>query len=187
MLVDMLQYYNLVKENNINIIYSGPIWSDGVEGIGNTLRKKLEYEDMPLAASQAVFSVFVEQMNNMLFYSAEKEEFNNAETGTHLDVGSGIFILGAEDKRYFLQTGNKMKQNQKDLIKERIDYLNTLDKTQLRKYYKERIKATDDNAESKGAGIGLIEIARRASSKIEYTFTDIDEENIFFSMYVTIG
>lgn len=187
MLVDMLQYYNLIKDNNINIIYSGPIWSDGVEGIGNTLRKRLEFDDMPLAASQAVFSVFVEQMNNMLHYSAEKEHFSNTEKGMTLDVGSGIFILGSEGKKYFLQTGNMMKRKQKELIQERIDYLNTLDKTQMRKFYKEKIKSDNDNPESKGAGIGLIEIARRASSKIDYTFTEIDEENIFFSMYVTIG
>ena len=186
MIGDMLQYYNLVKDSNINIIYSGPIWTDGVEGIGSTLRKRLEFEEMPLSASQAVFSVFVEQMNNIFHYSSEKYHFANGETGREMDVGSGIFILGSQGKQHFLQSGNMMKMPQKALIQERIDYLNTLDKAEMRKYYKERIKAENDNPESKGAGIGLIEIARRASSKIEYTFTDIDEENTFFSMHVTI-
>lgn len=57
----------------------------------------------------------------------------------------------------------------------------------MRKYYKERIKAENDNPESRGAGLGLIEIAKRASSKIEYSFTDMDETSSFFTMYVTIG
>lgn len=187
MLNNMLEYYNFVKDNNINIIYSGPIWSDGVEGIGNTLRKRLALEELPLSASQAVFSVFVEQMNNMLYYSSERDQYADKELGKTVDVGTGIFILGSHDKKYYIQTGNIMKKTQKDIMKERIDYLNTLDKTGLRKYYKERIKAENDNPESKGAGLGLIEVARRTSSKIEYSFTDVDDIHTFFTMYVTIG
>lgn len=187
MINNMYEYYNFVKGNNINIIYNGPIWSDGVEGIGNTLRKRLEIDELPLSASQAVFSVFIEQMNNMLYYSSEKEVFTNSETGKSLDIGAGIFILGSIEKKYFLQTGNIIKKEQQNLIRERIEYLNTLDKAEMRKYYKERIKSENDNPESKGAGLGLIEIARRASSKIEYSFTETDEKYSFFTMYVTIG
>lgn len=187
MIADMLQYYRMVKDSNINIIYSGPIWSDGVEGIGNTLRKRLEVDELPLSSSQAVFSVFVEQINNMFYYSSEKESFKKSEFGADVNIGAGIFVLGSEGKQYFLQTGNMMKKQQQAMMQERIDYLNTLDKTEMRKFYKEKIKAENNNPESRGAGIGLIEIARRASSPIQYNFTDIDDENTFFSMYVTIG
>lgn len=185
MLVDMVKYYEMLKKHNINIIYSGPIWMDGVECIGTTLRKRLEFDAMPLGASQAVFSVFIEQMNNMLHYSADREVFQ--DENSEKNQGTGVFILGCENRQYFLQTGNVMKKQQQKMMKERIDYLNTLDKKELRRYYKERIKAENNNPDSMGAGIGLIEIARRASSKIEYSFTELDEENLFFSMYVTIG
>lgn len=186
MVLDMMEYYNLFKKNNLNIIYSGPIWADGVEGIAGTLRKRLEFDELPLSASQAVFSVFVEQMNNMLMYSAEKESFH-ACGDRPLDVSKGVFILGTQGKTYFLQSGNVMKDENVGLVKERIDYLNTLDKVGLRKYYKEQMKQENKNPDSKGAGLGLIEIARRASSKIEYTFTPLEEGTTFFSMYVTIG
>lgn len=186
MLFDMLAYYKMIQELNINIIYSGPIWTDGIEGIGGTLRKRLEFDELPFSASQSVFSVFVEQMNNMLMYSAEKEKFHESDA-KQLDVAKGVFVLGVQDKSYFIQSGNVMKKDSMELIKNRIDHLNTLDKTELRKFYKEQIKIEDANPESKGAGLGLIEIARRASSKIEYTFTTLDDGLIFFTMFVTIG
>lgn len=186
MLFDMLEYYNMLKMSNVNIIYSGPIWADGVEGIGGTLRKRLELDDLPLTASQSVFSVFVEQMNNMLMYSAEKEHFEASESKS-FNVSTGVFLLGVQGKTYFLQSGNIMKNSNVDLIKEKIDYLNTLDKVQLRKYYREQMKAENKNPESKGAGLGLIEIARRSSSKIEYKFTPMSEGYTFFAMYVQIG
>lgn len=182
---DMLEYYQMLKANNISIIYSGPIWADGVEGIGGTLRKRLELDALPLSASQSVFSVFVEQMNNMLMYSTEKQIFSSESEGS--STSTGAFMLGVQGKKYFLQSGNMMKSENADIMRQKIDYLNTLDKTQLRKYYKEQIKQENKNPNSKGAGLGLIEIARRTSSKIQYKFIPMEEGQTFFAMYVEIG
>jgi hypothetical protein len=186
MIQDMLSYYNMLHNSNINIIYSGPIWSDGIEGIGGTLRKCFEFDDLPLSAAQSVFSVFVEQMNNILMYSTDKD-FSAAEGDKACGASKGVFILGSKDRSYFLQSGNVMKNENVELIRSRLEFLNSLDKAALRKYYKEQMRSADDNSESRGGGLGLIEIARRASSKIEYSFTPLGEGLTFFSMFVTIS
>lgn len=186
MILDMVEYYRMVKDKGLNIIYSGPIWADGVEGLGQTLRKRMEFDAVPLSSSQAVFSVFIEQMNNMLMYSTDQQPFHRPD-GSEFGVASGVFILGSKGKQYFLQCGNLMAKEHVPAMQERIDFLNTLDKTELRKFYKEQIKTDNPNSESKGAGLGLIEIARRASSKIEYTFEPMDNGQTFFSMFITIG
>lgn len=185
MIKDMLSCYTMLRDNNINIIYSGPIWPEGIEGIGATLRKRLEFDKLPLSASQSVFSVFVEQMNNVLMYSADKELVES--DGKAVSAKRGLFVLGSKGRSYFLQSGNLIKSENAELIKNRIEYLNTLDKSELRKYYREQLKGENDNPESLGAGLGLIEIARRAASKIEYSFTPLEDGSSFFSMFVTIS
>jgi len=180
---NILEYSKLLSQHNISIIYSGPLWAEGINGMAEFLQKRLDMDDMPLSESQAVFSVFVEQMNNMLMYSAEKEK--HPETGA-AELSSGIFVLGTQDKAYYVQTGNVVKNSSVGILKERIDFLNTLDKKELRQYYKEQMKAENDNPESKGAGLGLTEIARRAASKIEYEFIPYGEGLSYFSMYVTV-
>lgn len=186
MLFDMLEYCKMLEKNHLNIIYSGPLWMDGVEGIAAILKKRMAYDELPLSASQAVFSVFVEQINNMLMYSADKESPGQPENAFG-EASKGTFVLGKMGKTYFLQSGNVMSSDSIDMIRDRIDYLNTLDKPGLRKYYKEMIRQENRNPLSRGAGLGLIEIARRSSSKIEYDFTPLDEDKCFFSMYVEIG
>ena len=181
MIMDMIGWHKMLSDKKIILIYSGPLWSEGIGGLAGTLKKRFEFDKLPLHTSQEVFSVFVEQMNNMLMYSAEKEQFQTAESP------KGTFILGKDGNTYFIQTGNVMKSESIELIKSRIDYLNTLDKKELRTFYKEQLRLSDDNPESKGAGLGLIEIARRISSKIEYSFTPYDEGFTFFSLYVSIG
>jgi len=188
----------MLNDKKITLIYSGPLWSEGIGGIAGTLKKKLEFDKMPINTSQEVFSVFVEQMNNMLMYSAEKEIFNVSEEDS-TESPKGTFVLGTvndtgdknipdkENKKYFIQTGNVMRNSSVELVKKRIDHLNMMDKTELRKYFKEQMRLEDDNPESRGAGLGFIEIARRISSKIEYDFDPYDDERSFFSLYVTIG
>jgi hypothetical protein len=185
MRLNILEYGKLLAEHNINMIYSGPLWAEGIDGMAEFLQKRLDMDEMPLSESQAVFSVFVEQMNNMLMYSAEKEKHERPETRS-AETSSGIFVLGSHDKSYYVQTGNVIKDSSVGLLKERIDFLNKLDKKELRQFYKEQIKAENDNPESWGAGLGLTEIARRATSKIEYEFIPYGDGLSYFTMYVTV-
>ncbi len=178
----LFEYYNLMTQNKMNIIYMGPMWTDGIGELGFTLKRFLEIEDIPYITSQAVFSVFVEQMNNIVYYSVDKESQHNNKIAS-----KGIFTLSTHDKKYLIQAGNKMNKKSIALIKERIDLLNTMNKEELRKYYRERMLTKDENSESRGAGLGLIEIAKRTSEPIQYNFVDIDENVSFFSMSVTIS
>jgi len=186
MKMDIEQYNEMLDRNNIRVIYSGPIWSDGIDGMAEMMKKRLEFDDVPYSASKSVFSIFVEQINNMMMYSAEKEQKLN-DVSASKEITKGVFVLGLQGDTYFVQTGNLVTNNNADILKERIDYLNTLDKKQLRQYHKERLNSENDNPESKGAGIGLIEVARRSASPIEYTFKPRSDEMQYFTMYLTVS
>ena len=183
MIADVLGHYNMAKECDLDLIYNGPLWSDGIEGLGRTLRKRVEIDELPLSVCQSVFSVFVEQMNNMLMYAADNGCLKSSGGG----VPKGVFLLGTRGRTYVAQCGNVMESANVDFIKTRIDYLNTLDKEELRRYYKEMIKKENLGPGSKGGGLGLIEIAKRSKSPIQYEFSPYGEGLTFFSMYVEIG
>jgi len=186
MITEIIDWYKMLSQKKITLIYSGPLWSEGIGGIAGTLCKRLEYDKIPLNMSMEVFSVFVEQMNNMLMYSEEKEMFTMTD-GCSAESPKGIFVLGKEGSKFFIQTGNAMKNENIEMIKSRIDYLNTLDKAALRSYYKQQMHSPAVHPGSKGAGLGFIEIARRISSKIFYSFTPLSGDLSFFTLYVTIG
>ena len=179
------EYVKILSKHNIAVIYSGPVWSGGIDGMSEMLQRRLDIDNLTLDISHSVFSVFVEQMNNMLMYSADKEILT-AKDGAKAEVSKGIFVLGVKEKTYFVYTGNVLTNHSAEILKERIEHLNTLDKKELRKYYKERLKSENDNPESKGAGLGLIEIARRATSKIAYNLTEHDDGRQYFTIYVEI-
>jgi len=186
MVLDMRKHSGMIKDLNIHIMYSGPMWDDGIKGITGMVKVQLEGEDLPSSAAKSIFSVFVEQVTNMLMYSAEKERFIQPDK-EKIEVSTGMLILGEKNKTYFIQTGNAIKNDSAKLIKQRVDHLNTLDKKEIRQYYREKIRSEDDNPESKGAGLGLIEIAKRATAPIVYLIEPINNDLSYFTMYVEIS
>jgi len=188
-MIDMSEYTGVVEKLNIKVIYHGPMWEDGIKGLAEMVKTHLSHDRIKGSASKAIFSVFVEQVTNMLMYSAEKEQYPAPPDNELVDVPIGMVIMGNKtDKRdtFFVQTKNAVKNENMAFLTERINYLNSLDKNELRQYYKERMRSDNDNPESRGAGLGLIEIARRATAPIEYSFAPLPDGFSFFTLYVEI-
>ena len=184
MIINMTEYINSLKSRNINISYNGPLWEEGIISMADMLKSQLSQKNLPKKASKTLFSVFVEQVTNMLMYSAGREQYE--QTGKD-EAPTGMLVLGQRENIFFIQTGNEIHNKNLEHIKTRIDYLNSLDKDELRLHNKERLRGKNDNPNSKGAGLGLIEIARRATAPISYTIEPIDDELSYFSMYVEIA
>ena len=60
-----------------------------------------------------------------------------------------------------------------------------MDSLELKRAYKAQLKS-NPAPESKGAGLGLLEIARRVSEPLEFDFHRIDEKYTFFALKATI-
>jgi len=183
MVLNMDAYYEMLEELDIDIIYSGPMWDDGIKGLSEMIKVHLDKDDMPENSARAIFSVFVEQVTNMLMYSAEKELYAKSEK----PVSMGLLILGHKEGVFFIQTRNAVKNENVDYLVDRIDRLNTMDKKELRRYNMQKLKEENDNPESRGAGLGLIEIARRTTKPIGYSVKQTDKGMSIFTMYAEIA
>ena len=180
--MDLYQFYQNIKQENIVFCYSGPISHATIEGIGHTLRLDLEIEDADFTVSQSIFSIFVEQMQNILNYSAEKVK---DEIELEKELRIGVLGIGGEEDGLYVYCGNKIISSDVERIRDKIESIRMLNKDELKALYKEKRKQAPDKG-SKGAGLGLIEMARKAGKPIDYSFTRLDSQYSFFSIKVTI-
>ena len=166
------------------IIFSfGGYLSEGIlYSLGEALREKMTLEETDGPTVRRVFSVFVEQMQNIIRYSAEKVM---GSRGKPVELSAGMVIIGMESDKVFIVCGNTVLNTDVPRLKERLDYLKGLDKDAIKTYYREQLRESPDEG-SRGANIGLIEIARRASEPIDYDFHRMDEEKSFFCLKVRI-
>ena len=185
MKLNVRQYNKMLQDNNISIIYSGPIWESGIDGMAEMLLPQLENDDSSVSPSKSVFSIFVEQMKNIMMYSADKEHHTDDEDKP-LEMAKGTFILGVQGKAYFIQCGSVVTDKNADFLRTRIDYLNTLDKRELRQYHKQQLKVSKGDANNSTEGIGLIEIAIHSASFVDYELEPLGDGLQYFTMYTTV-
>jgi hypothetical protein len=150
--------------------------------LGDALKKKMSADETSLTTMRRVFSVFVEQAQNIIRYSAET--LAQGGPGTP-HMGSGLLTVGAQGEHFFVVCGNIMLKKDAEALLARLEQIRGLDAAGIKAFYRERIQEEDEPA-SKGASLGLIEIARRASEPIEYDFLDIDADTTFYCMKVLI-
>ena len=117
----------------------------------------------------------------MIRYSAEGEPENVENESKELRYG--VLTVGkSKDKdNYFVSCGNLIMQKDVERLKESLSHIQNLDKDGLKALYKETLKG-DTPEGSKGAGVGFIDIARRAENGFEFDFENVDDEHSYFCL-----
>jgi hypothetical protein len=81
--------------------------------------------------------------------------------------------------------GNLVERADVERLRAKLTRIRGMSKDELKALYKEQLRAAPEEG-SKGAGLGFVEIARRASKPIEFDFAEIDGTHAFFALKATI-
>jgi hypothetical protein len=179
---ELLDIRFALRRRGIIFAYSGYVTEAVLNGLGEALKQKLTIEDAGTKTMRSVFAVFVEQMQNIIRYSAERLPPGGEDAGT---LRYGLLTIAQDEGDYVVYTGNVVRREDVERMRLHLDELLALDKRELRTRYKEQLKATPGELR-RGAGIGLIEIARRASRPLEFDFIDLDDTTAFFALKASI-
>ena len=95
------------------------------------------------------------------------------------DVRYGIMAISKKKDSYILNCGNVIKSVERvKALRERLEDLKNMSDDDLKAFYKQKLRAEQEEG-SKGAGVGLIEIARK-SSEFDFDFIDLNDGTSFF-------
>ena len=167
--------------------YSGYVTEPVLSGVGEALKQKLAIDDADTKTLRSVFAIFVEQMQNIIRYSAEKLSVDPPDGSIHplAEIRHGILTIGKEGTDYVVCAGNLVERDDVQRLHARLSRIREMNREELKALYKEKLRAEPEEG-SKGAGLGFMEIARRASKPIEFDFSDIDDDYVFFALKATI-
>lgn len=176
MVADLFAFQKELSDKGVIFCFNGPTSQEILVSIGDVLQNKMRELDTELSVTHRVFSVFVEQMQNIIRYSAEKVCPDDCN-----ELRLGIIAVGKAGAHYYVICGNRINNKDKSRLEELLDKINRMNQDELKVFYKERRKLVR-SCDSKGAGLGFIEIARKASTPIEFSIVPIDKEYSFFSL-----
>jgi len=157
------------QEAHVLYYFSGDINEAVLGGLGEALRHRLESQSLAGPVRRKLFSTFIEMAQNVIHYAA-------SEAGDALDPKPGkraSIALGCDGSDYWVVCGNRVDVAYIPRITERLTELQGLSLPEIKQRYKQQV-ANDEHQEqdsvSKGAGLGLLTIARDSKSPIEFSF-----------------
>lgn len=173
---------NLMREG-VLFCYCGYITEEVLSSIGDAVRDKLALEKTGAQVSRSLFAVFVEQVQNVIRYSADKQE--GAVDERTVDLRHGVLAVGQSDGGYYVSCGNAIARQDVPRLRDGLAHIQTLDRKELKALHKEVLKGKTPEG-SKGAGVGFIDIARLATRGFEYEFLELDEEHSYFVLKASL-
>ena len=163
-------------DQEILICLNGPNSQSLIEEIGKALRQHIASQTETSKAMD-VFSTYIEMSQNIRNYGLSR----NYDAVT---ASATVIIASHPQGRYSISAANLVEKEDGERLLERIQTLAKLDKQELKQLYKLQLREAPLNAG--GAGLGLIEMARRSSEPMESSLEDRPEGRSFFALRVIV-
>jgi hypothetical protein len=169
-MIELSEIKNMFLKDGVFLSFNGFLSQDVLVSLGNVIEAHFSTNKKEERIFLSIFSVLTEQMQNVIKYS----------NGVNSEKG-GIAVIGFSEykKKYFVATGNYIDFKDREVVKNKIDSINSLSKIEIRKLYRERRKS-GLNKHEKGAGLGFLEIAKQCTEPLQYKIDKVENNNMYF-------
>lgn len=167
------QLFTRVKDSDFEYIYRGGFSQKISKNLLSLAETNVKKTAGRTDLKNRIYFVMVEGLQNITKHGDDKD------TDEIKDEETGMFAIQKQKGKYYITTGNIINKDSEKSLKPKLDQLNILEKNQLNKLRKD-ILVTGDLSEKGGAGLGLIEMARKSGKKLVYEFDPLDDKASFF-------
>ncbi len=159
------ELFKRVENGDFEYIYRGSFTQTLTRKILSLAESNLQRLVDKSSLQNRIYFIMVEGLQNVTRHQEDVLE----DTGDY----SGIFAIQKKGTRYLITTGNLIVNSKVDSLKQKLERVNSLDREDLKKLHRE-ILSTGELSDKGGAGLGLIEMARRSGNKLLFDFEYVD-------------
>jgi len=171
--LDLLyKYHKELVDDNICLIYQGEFNDDITERIlflsDNNINNSAELKRIRKKLS----FVMVESFQNIIRHAPSTSvEIKDSENPS-------VFFVRNLGHVFYVTSVNVIANEKVEILKGRLKHINSLDKDALKELFLDIL--SDENISDKGgAGLGLIEMARKSGNNIAFDFDEISDEHSY--------
>ena len=169
---------NEMASSGFPLIYKGEMNHQIMRSFAFMANRKIAEKNIPTPTRKRVFHIMIECLQNITKHSDDYDEKEK-------QIGNGLFIVGENKDSFYVITGNLVKSEKMPTLESRLEKLNSSSPKDLKHLFLKQMIEGELN-EKGGAGLGLIDIARKSGRKLYYHFVPYDSQRFFFILAVTI-
>ena len=162
--------------------FEGNITQDRIIEVVTYIKEELAKEGVLDTKIHHIIEVVVEVMQNILSYSVDSIDKGN---NTYESKGKIVIIRNLNTGEYSIYSCNFIDKLKREKINDRVGEFINLNKDELKELYKKN-RRSRRAIHNRGAGLGLIMMARKASKPLGIDFKEIKNEKFLFTLQISL-
>ncbi|MCP3723455.1 SiaB family protein kinase [Paraburkholderia sp. CNPSo 3272] len=159
-------FFEIAQKRNLLFYHKGYFSHSIVAAMSEVVKLQLEVAGLSSSTRRRIFSSFIELSHNIVHYSCDALSEDQGQGGA---IREGAMCVSAEGERHLMVCVNPIATAAVDDLREKLEPLRNMSIDEIRQAYKMSLRA-DTPADSKGAGLGFLTMARDASAPLEFAF-----------------
>jgi len=157
--------------------YRGVVTNENSIPLLMLLEKEMENSEFGFVGRKRLFMFVLESLQNVSQHSDQHQ---------HQYADMSLVVYSKTGNGYTVTTGNVLPSANINDLKSKLDEINNLQTDEIRNVYRKMLSTSEFNSKG-GAGLGLIEMAKKTGNKLDYDFVPLDEEFSYFILSKTVN
>lgn len=166
---------HIMMDDHLMFVYRGVVTRQKSEALLQLLEKEMEHSEFRFTGRKRLFMFVLESLQNVT---------------RHIDISEhaamSLVIYSKNNSGYTVTTANVISNDDEQKLKEQLELLNSLEPDEIRALYRERLSSTK-LSDKGGAGLGLIEMAKKTGNRLDFDFVRIDEGLLYFILSKSVN
>ncbi len=164
---------NKMMKERLMFVYRGVVTTENSVPLLTLLEKEMENSEFGFLGRKRLFMFVLESLQNVSRHST-----------SYADMSMVVYSKSDED--YTVTTGNVLQKSGVENLKKRLDQIINLEPDEIRVVYRKMLSEAEFSNKG-GAGLGLIEMARKTGNQLDYDFVNINDEYSYFTLSKTVN
>jgi Family of unknown function (DUF6272) len=163
----------MMKER-LMFVYRGVVTNENSASLLMLLEKEMENAEFGFVGRKRLFMFVLESLQNVSRHSDHNEY-----------AEMSLVVYSKTNNGYTVTTGNVIDTERIEDLREKLDEINSLEAGEIRSVYRNMLSHAEFSNKG-GAGLGLIEMAKKTGNKLDYDFIELDDKFSYFILSKTV-
>jgi hypothetical protein len=168
------QIRDKMMKERLMFVYRGVVTNENSASLLMLLEKEMENSEFGFVGRKRLFMFVLESLQNVSRHS-DRNQYSEMS----------LVVYSKTDKGYTVTTGNVIETEKIEGLRSKLDEINKLDSGEIRNVYRNMLSNAEFSNKG-GAGLGLIEMAKKTGNKLDYDFIKLDENFSYFILSKTV-
>lgn len=179
MLSNISDFYKGLKNERTILSYIGELSSEDISAVMQELEEVLVKLNEQTKVRKKLYNVIIEVLQNLYHHA---DDINSHKGGKSPNA---VCIIDNHPDQCKITTANYIHNEKIESFNDKLDMINLLTKEELKDYYL-RVLNNGEKSSKDGAGLGMIEIARKIDDKLHFEFVPLDNNYSLFVLKIKI-